>query len=187
MDHVDLAFRLIEEDPSKIILLGVQPHGPDSEYGYLVPGEKIPHLSPSGVRSVSRFIEKPAFHAAQELVRQGGLWNTMVMVFKAETLLNLAQQFAPELYRPFEAIGEAIGTGREFDVTEAVYSALKSTNFSKDFLETLSIQAPSPVATLPVKGVYWNDWGSVQRLRGDLNRIGLRQPDAVPEDEYSAA
>lgn len=187
MDHVDLAFRLIEEDPSKIILLGVQPHGPDPEYGYLLPGEKIARLAPSGVRSVSRFIEKPADHTARELVRQGGLWNTMVMVFKAETLLDLARKFAPELYGPFEKIGESIGTEQALDVVEAVYAGLKKMNFSKDFLETLAHQEPSPIAVLPVRGVYWNDWGSVQRLRGDLNRIGPRQRDPIQEDQFSVA
>lgn len=187
MDHVDLAFRLIEEDPSKIILLGVQPHGPDPEYGYVVPGEKIARLAPSGVRTVLRFVEKPADHAARELVRQGGLWNTMVMVFKAQTLLDLARKFTPELYRPFEKIGEAIGAGREIDVVEAVYADLKKMNFSKDFLETLALREPASIATLPVHGVYWNDWGSVQRLRGDLNRIGIRRCDPVQEDQYSVA
>ena len=186
MDHIDLAFRLIEEDSSKMILLGVEPHGPDPEYGYLVPGEKVPHLAPSGVRSVSRFIEKPAHHTAQELVRQGGLWNTMVMVFKAETLLSLAKKFIPEIYRPFEKIGEAIGTEDERNVIEQVYAGLPSLNFSKDFLEKLSLQEPSTIAALPVRGVYWNDWGSVQRLRGDLNRIGLRLRETVQEDQYSA-
>ncbi|HZR46855.1 MAG TPA: sugar phosphate nucleotidyltransferase [Candidatus Manganitrophaceae bacterium] len=187
MDHVDLAFRLIEEDPSRIILLGVQPHGPDPEYGYLVPGEKIAHLAPSGVRSVSRFVEKPADHTAQELVRQGGLWNTMVMVFKAQTLLDLIRKFVPELYGPFEKIGDAVGTGRELDIIEAVYSELKTMNFSKDFLEVLSLREPSSIAALPVRGVYWNDWGSVQRLRGDINRIGLRRHDLVQEDQFSVA
>jgi mannose-1-phosphate guanylyltransferase len=187
MDHVDLAFRLIEEDPSKVILLGVQPHGPDPEYGYLLPGEKIAHLAPSGVRSVSRFIEKPEHHTAQELVRQGGLWNTMVMVFKAKTLLDLIQKFVPALYLPFEKIGEAIGTDDELDLIEEIYGGLKSTNFSKEVLEILSLQEGSPVITLPVRGIYWNDWGSVQRLRGDLNRIGVRQCDIVQADEYSVA
>jgi mannose-1-phosphate guanylyltransferase len=187
MDHVDLAFRLIEEDSSKIIVLGVQPHGPDPEYGYLVPGEKIAHLRPSGARSVLRFIEKPEHHTAQELVRQGGLWNTMVMVFKAQTLLDQIRKFVPDLYGPFEKISEAIGTDGELDLIEEIYSSLKSTNFSKEVLEVLSLQEESPIITLPVCGVYWNDWGSVQRLRGDLNRIGLRQRDPVQEGEYSAA
>lgn len=187
MDHVDLAFRLIEEDPGKVILLGVQPHGPDPEYGYLLPGEKIPHLSPSGAQTVVRFIEKPEPRTAQELVRRGGLWNTLVMVFKAERLLDLIRKFVPELYRPFERIGAAIGESSELDIIEKIYAGLPSANFSKEVLEVLSLQEPSPIITLPVRGVYWNDWGSVHRLRGDLNRIGVRQPDAVQADQYSAA
>src|SRR5581483_11316665 len=111
-------------------------------------------LAPSGVRSVLRFVEKPADHTAQELVRQGGLWNTMVMLFRAQTLLDLARKFTPELYNPFETIADAIGTGRELDVVEAVYADLKKMNFSKDFLEVLSQREPSAIATLPVRGVY---------------------------------
>ena len=39
MQHVDRAFRAVESDGSRIVLLGLEPNEPDPEYGYIVPGE----------------------------------------------------------------------------------------------------------------------------------------------------
>lgn len=187
-NYVDLAFRLIEEDPSKVILLGIQPHSPDPEYGYILPGEEIKPFIPSGARSVSCFIEKPVTPLTEELIRHGALWNTMVMVFKTRTLLNLVRNLVPQMYIPFEEIGKCIGTPSESEVVEAVYRDLQPANFSKDFLEILSIEAPASLALLPVQGVYWNDWGSAQRIVGDLKRIGCLDPlEQLQLDHYAAA
>jgi mannose-1-phosphate guanylyltransferase len=171
MDHADLAYRLIEEDPSRLILLGMEPNGPNPEYGYILPGAPIPHLAPLDVRRVLQFVEKPEHHAAQELVRRGGLWNTMVMAFRTDTFLTLAKKIVPELYGAFDRIREEIGGPSEIDAVEETYRDMKPANLSKDFLELLSIQDPSRLALLPVRGVYWNDWGSAQRIINDLRRM----------------
>jgi len=71
--HVDLAFRVVEQDGSRMVLLGVEPTAPEPEYGYIVPGEKIkePGLAPA--RKVEMFVEKPAVEAAKKIVRIGAL------------------------------------------------------------------------------------------------------------------
>lgn len=176
IDHVDLACRLVSEDPARLILLGMQPAGPDPEYGYILPGGEIGRLSPSGVMEAVRFIEKPEPRAAAELVRRGGLWNTMVMVVKTKRLLELARNTAPELTRAFDPLLEAIGTPGESEAIEAVYQKISPVNFSKELLERFPLQDRFSLAVLPVRGVYWSDWGSVQRVVGDLRKMGRLGP-----------
>ena len=188
IDHVDLAARLISEDPSRLILLGMQPNGPDPEYGYILSDGEFPHLAPSGVRRVTRFVEKPTPRAASELVRQGGLWNTMVMVVKAKRLLEMTRQAAPALADTFDQILRAIGGPGEASVVERLYQNLPTLNFSKGLLEIFPLQDPAALAVLPVRGVYWSDWGSIHRVVSDLREMGQLGPNsAITEDEYLVA
>ncbi len=185
IDHVDLACRLVAEDPSRLIPLGMQPTGPDPEYGYILPGGEIGHLSPSGVLEAMQFIEKPEPRAASELVRQGGLWNTMVMVVKTKRLLELARAVAPGLLGCFDALLDVIGTPDETEAAQAIYRKIPSINFSKDLLERFPVHAPSCLAVLPVRGVYWSDWGSVHRVVSDLRKMGQLSPLQTMEADAS--
>ena len=188
MDHVDLATRLISEDPSRFILLGIQPNGPDPEYGYILSDGEIPHLAPSGVRRVTQFVEKPTPRAASELVRQGGLWNTMVMVVKVKRLLELARKAAPALAGAFDQILDAIGNPEASEAVDQLYRDLPKVNFSKELLEVFPLQDPAAVAVLPVRGVYWSDWGSIHRVLSDLRKMGeLGRHGSITEDEYLVA
>jgi mannose-1-phosphate guanylyltransferase len=172
MVHVELAFRAVERDPFGLILLGMEPSGAEPEYGYILAGQRVESLLASGVREVSKFIEKPKPSSVRALILKGALWNTMVMVFKAEMLLDLVRRTAPTLFGFFDRIAEAVGTGSETDVVEEVYRQLEPVNFSQGLLVPLSLQLPSPLLVLPVQGVHWSDWGSERRIRNVLEKIG---------------
>jgi mannose-1-phosphate guanylyltransferase len=171
MNHVDLACQIVERDPSRLVLLGVEPYAPESEYGYILPVDGIDGSTRYDLRPVSRFIEKPDQHAAKEMFHKGGLWNTMVMAFKAETLLGLARKVAPVLSRSFQRIWKSVGTPAESAVVEDVYRKIKPVNFSKDLLEAISARYSSHLRVLPVRGVYWSDWGSEHRIKSMLRQM----------------
>jgi len=169
--HVDLAFRVVEQDGSRMVLLGVEPTTPEPEYGYIVPGEKIKEPGLASARTVELFVEKPAVEAAKKIVSIGALWNTLVMVFRLTTLMNLFRRTTPELYRSFQPILNAIGTPDEQGVLEAVYHELSPINFSKAVLEVLPFEYRQDLLVLPVRGVTWSDWGSADRLLTGLKKI----------------
>lgn len=172
MAHVELALCAVEREPSRIILLGMEPSGAEPEYGYILPGQPVESLLASGVREVSKFIEKPKATSVMTLILDGALWNTMVMVFKAEMLLDLVRRTAPTLFSFFDRIVEAVGTSSETDVVEEVYRQLEPVNFSQGVLVPLSLQFPSPLLVLPVRGVHWSDWGSERRIMSVLEKTG---------------
>lgn len=171
MRHVDQAFRIVEWDGSRIVLLGMKPNEPDPDFGYIVPGESMDDSGGAG-RKVDLFVEKPAMEMAERIVRRGALWNTLVLVFRCQTLLDAIRQTTPELYRSFQPILQAIGTPDEHRVIEQVYRGLRPTNFSKSVLQTLPYEQRQSFLVLPVRGVTWNDWGTSSRLLSTLRHLG---------------
>lgn len=175
MAHVDLACRVVERYPQYMVLLGIHPSEPEPDYGYIVPGPKANHLAPLSIHGVSQFIEKPDRHAAQELMLRGGLWNTMVMIFKARTMVDLVCRAAPQMYRFFAQILEAIGTTWETDAVNDAYQHMQAVNFSRELLEVLPGERASCLLVLPVRGVFWSDWGSEQRVLSALGIAGCQE------------
>ena len=162
--YVDMAFRLVEQDGSRIVLLGVEPNAPEPEYGYIVPGEEIDDPGIGRARKVELFVEKPAPEVAQKIIRSGALWNTMVIVFRLATIMSAFQRTTPELHRSFQRIQTAIGTPDEQRMLEAVYHGLNPINFSTAVLEVLPFEQRQALLALPVHGVTWSDWESADRL-----------------------
>lgn len=173
MAYVDLAYSVVEHYPAYLVLLGMEPDGPEAEYGYILPGSKEIAVKPVTVRPILHFIEKPDRGAARELILQGGLWSTMVMVFRASTMLELVRQGGPSLYSAFLRISQALGTERERSTIEESYRQMEAVNFSRGILEPISRLEPSPLLVLPVRGVLWSDWGSERRIVKTLRKSAL--------------
>src|SRR5215470_8411867 len=140
MSHVDLAVQAAKHDPSRIILLAIEPHEPETEYGYVVPDKNVTELCRFGTRRVSALVEKPRTELASELMMAGGLWNTMTMVFKVDTLLQLVRRVHPVVYFDFCRILKALGTREEQSTIDEVYQNLEPANFSKQILERIAVE-----------------------------------------------
>ena len=174
MAHVDLAAQAVARNPSRMVLLAMEAQAPEIDYGYVVPRQDGGEINLYGTRRVARFVEKPGKHAAQDLFSSGALWNTMIMVFKAKTLLQMIQDISPNIHRQFLRILNAIGTTEQQPTIDDVYHALEPINFSKGFLEIISKVYPETISVLPVLQVFWSDWGSPQRLLESQQLLGLR-------------
>ena len=118
------------------------------------------------------FVEKPAVEAAKKIIRLGALWNTLVMVFRLTTLMNVFRRATPELYRSFQPLLKPMGTPDERRVLEAVYHELSPSNFSTEVLQVLPFEYQQALVVLPVRGVTWSDWGAADRLLTGLKKIG---------------
>lgn len=171
MGHVEAAFRAVERNPGNLVILGVDPDGPETEYGYILPAPPGDRKIPSGMHHVGSFVEKPSAEDAKSLLEAGGLWNTFVMVFKVKTLFNLIRETDPGFYRSFRRFWKVMGASGELEELKRIYQEMEPLNFSKGVLEVIAQRDPSRLWVLPVRGVCWSDWGSEKRIVNSLKRI----------------
>ncbi|NDV87931.1 mannose-1-phosphate guanylyltransferase/mannose-6-phosphate isomerase [Aurantimonas aggregata] len=78
----------------RIMTLGIVPTQPSTAYGYIECGTP---LGVEGAFDIDRFVEKPDAAHAQEYVAQGFLWNGGNFLFRADTMLEELEAYAPEV------------------------------------------------------------------------------------------
>lgn len=168
MASVRLATLAVKQDPAWLVLLGVKPEEPETEYGWIKVGKVVGCYKGEAIHEVRQFWEKPDRRIAEWLLAAGALWNSLVVVVKAKTLLTMARCYLPQLFAPFWRIREALGRPEEQKVLAAEYERMPSVAFSRGLLE----QKPPNLVVLPVKGVLWSDWGNAARILKTLERMG---------------
>ena len=175
--YVHRAAQAVSHDPTRMVLLAIEAHEPETEYGYVMPTQDMRRLCHFGTKSVSAFIEKPERDLALQLMTAGGLWNSMTMVFKLDTLLELVRKVHPVIYLKFCRILEVIGTTSEQRSINDLYELLEPVNFSKAIMEKIAERYPESISVLPVSRVLWSDWGSQERVLEVLRKLGERRGD----------
>ena len=168
MVHVASAFESADLNPHLITLLGMAPENPEVEYGWIEPDRPISSEGSFSLYRVRRFWEKPSHVLAAKLMAEGCLWNSFVMVGRAQALLRMTQEAISFLYDNFANVFSDRTNAREESSIRALYSNLTSTNFSLDVLT----KCPEKLAVLAVSEVGWSDWGSPRRAQATLTRIG---------------
>lgn len=149
------AFSAISSGVSGIVLLGVQPDAPRTDYGWIVPGRSLG----SGVREVARFVEKPMAAVAQQLMAKGALWSTMVVAARAQALWDLFGAAAPDLAAVFEA-ANTMSEPSEERFLRRQYESMPPLDFSRDILGRARGVA---VLSWPSR-MAWSDLGTPDRL-----------------------
>jgi mannose-1-phosphate guanylyltransferase len=169
---IQRAVQAVEEMPHMMLLVGAPAHSLELDYGWICPGEDVWKSGEYAVRKVRQFMEKPHYTHAATAKAAGGLWNTLIIVAKAQTLWQLGCIYAPEVLRYFERLYDVIGTSHEEAVLESIYEIMPKRNFSKDLLTPAAKQ----IGVIPMNDVLWSDWGRKERIVETLSLIG-KQPN----------
>ena len=168
--YLEEAFEIVEKSPSKIVFLGAEPETPEPEYGYILPDFESKQPD-SRIHSILAFAEEPDLSMAAKLISFGALWNTSIMVFHVETMIDLLRLSVPRLYRAFQRISRALGTPYETSTVEAVYEDLEPTDFCKDIIRLCDVYSKNQFSVMPMRNVFWSDWGCAIRIRSVLDRL----------------
>jgi mannose-1-phosphate guanylyltransferase/mannose-6-phosphate isomerase len=83
--------------PQYIYSFGIRPLGPETGFGYIMPGEPID----AGNR-IREFKEKPDLETAKKYVEAGYLWNSGMFMFHTALFTREVQALAPDVYAAFE-------------------------------------------------------------------------------------
>jgi len=153
------AFRLLDRRPEKVVLLGIEPEEADPTLGYIEPGGAVDGGEPRAFH-VAGFQEKPSLEVAHELHRRGGLWNSFVMVFDVERMLELVRRERPDDVARIEALEAP---------TREQYGDLPAWNFSSGFLSRVAEE----LLVLRSENTGWSDWGTPEAIERTMLRDGL--------------
>ncbi|MGE5177820.1 MAG: sugar phosphate nucleotidyltransferase [Bacteroidota bacterium] len=148
----------VVERGRRIVLLGMAPHGPEPDYGWIVAGE----AEEDGTRRVVSFVEKPGSREARELYRSGASVSSFMLVARGRALLALYQAAAPALLATLARVTQDHGLGEETgpSTLARAYASLSPLDFSRDVLQP----SASLARVLAVPPCGWTDLGTPERL-----------------------
>ncbi len=133
-----------------LVVLGVEPTRPATEYGYVRPGEDR-----GDHRAVAAFNEKPDAETAAAYRERGDRWNAGVFAWTPDALLSAARG------SPLAPLVEALDDGdpeRGFDAVEPV-------SVDDAVLERAAGDADGPDVAVVPTDVAWDDLGSWDAIR----------------------
>ena len=132
-----------------LVTVGVVPARPDPGFGYIQPNGDVE----PGVRRVARFVEKPDRARAEQMTREGYLWNSGIFVWRVGDFLDEVRAHTPEIA---PAIAKHGTDAKDF------FSAVKPISVDVGVLER-----SDRVMVMP--GDFgWDDvgtWGALRRVR----------------------
>jgi mannose-1-phosphate guanylyltransferase len=175
MSHIDVAIDAVEVQPETVMLLGITPTTPETEYGWIEPQPSILASAQKSITRVRKFWEKPSLNLATSLMERGCLWNSFVMVGCVDALLKMTRAATPEMYAAFATVTPTFETASEHQALAALYSHIEDSNFSHQVLAV----RPGDLMVMRVGAVGWSDLGEPNRVLSALARIGVQSELAM--------
>lgn len=151
---IHAALPLVEQ--GWLVTFGIDPHAPETGYGWIHIGEEIAN----GVHRVAKFVEKPPRDAAEAMLAAGDhAWNGGIFLFRADAYLSALSVHAPEMLASCEqAVQHARRDGiRVYPDAEAFGAA------PSDSIDYAVMEKAERVAVVPVS-MGWSDLGSWDAL-----------------------
>lgn len=176
--HVDAVARFVAQHPEWIVLLGVEPTYPESEYGWIEPGRRLGWAGGAPLDRIRRFREKPSAETAGALLAAGWLWNTFVLVARASTLVDAGRLCVPGLHERLAGTVPFAGGEDESWAIRQAYALAPRANFSRAVLQS----GVAPLAVAKVSNVTWCDLGTPARVARTLLGLGKAAPWGVALD-----
>jgi mannose-1-phosphate guanylyltransferase len=160
---VHRAVDVVQNNPEQLVLFGVTPAFPSTGYGYIERGDLIGQQTPS-LFHVKTFREKPHLSLAEQYIREGRFfWNCGIFCWKAATIIQLLEQFEPELHAGLLRIRDGWRKGQRRESMASEFPLLKNISIDYAILERANsvvvLEAP----------FLWDDvgsWLSLPRLNG---------------------
>jgi mannose-1-phosphate guanylyltransferase len=175
MAHIDVAVDAVRVQPETVMLLGITPTAPETEYGWIEPQPSILANAERSITRVRKFWEKPDLSLAMSLKDRGCLWNSFVMVGRVEALLKMTLSALPEMYAAFSTITPTFETPAEHQAAAELYEQINDSNFSHDVLAVRS----EDLMVMRVGDVGWSDLGEPNRVLSTLARLGVQSELAM--------
>ena len=166
----------------RLVTFGVVPKTPEPGYGYIKANKELDLKNIVGTE-IEEFIEKPNLLKAKELIKDKKYtWNSGIFLFKAKTILNEVNKFAPEIIsickESLENISSDIGFQR---LNKDIF--FKCPNISID----VAVMEKTKLGTVLPLDADWSDigsWNSVWKTSTKNTNNNFIKGNVVEKDTY---
>lgn len=135
-----------------LVTLGIAPDRPHTGYGYIQFQETE---TTEGIYPVERFTEKPDAPTATSFLRAGNyLWNAGIFVWRAQTVLDAYERFAPEIFALLSQGLNCYNTAEEQAFIDEFYPQTPSISVDYAIMENAK-----NIFTIPAQ-FGWSDLGA---------------------------
>ncbi len=168
------------ESSKKLFTLGIQPHRPDTGYGYIQFMDQDDDTT-SEVKVVKTFTEKPDIEMARQFLESGDfLWNSGIFIWSVRSFMDELSTALPDMYTSFEAGREKFATEQEADFINEMYPACENESIDYGLMEK-----SHHVHVIPAD-FGWSDlgtWGSLhEHAKHDEHANSILAPKAMTYD-----
>ena len=117
-----------------LVTFGIHPTQPETGYGYIRKGDRIPNSSGF---DVAAFVEKPDEKTAHQYVSSGDYeWNSGMFCFTVSAFLGALEEYAPEIYRCASSCWDGIDPFRQpLEVPAELFAACPSVSIDYAVME----------------------------------------------------
>ncbi len=171
----------IAREKKGLVTLGIQPHRPETAYGYIQAHEELLLPEPFAATQhfklfrVKSFAEKPDLVTAEVFLDSKDFyWNSGIFIWHIDAISREFERSMPDLYKDLLNIYESLGTTREQKVIEDVYSWIHPLSIDYGIMEKAD-------KVFVLTGEFgWTDlgcWDEVLKVAGSRSTFSGEHPD----------
>lgn len=147
----------------KMVTFGIVPHTPETGYGYIKRGEKLPtpyKKEKLQTYAIAEFVEKPKLATAKKYVKSGKyFWNSGMFLFRSDQYLEELAGHAPKILEQTRKAYQAVTKDLDFQrLNKEAFAACPS-----DSVDYAVMEKTANGVIIPIDPG-WNDIGSWSSL-----------------------
>ncbi|WP_165856247.1 mannose-1-phosphate guanylyltransferase/mannose-6-phosphate isomerase [Marinobacter sp. JSM 1782161] len=137
-----------------LVLFGVLPSGPETDYGY-IGAEPAPDLD-DGLLRANQFLEKPDRATAERMLAKGGhFWNSGILLCRADRYLEELRRHSPDIYDTCRLAAGHVWADLEFSrIPSEIYE-----HCPEDSVDRAVLEKTDSAVVVPLDAG-WRDMGS---------------------------
>ena len=144
----------INLNDKNIFIFGIKPTNPSSEYGYFLT-KKIKN----NINKVTKFIEKPKFSKAKQVIKKKGYWNSGMFLLRKDSIINNFKKHQPRTFKScFDAVNKAKLKNNTYYLNKS--SFIKSVEKSFDYA---ILEKTNQIYAIKLD-IPWSDLGSWREI-----------------------
>ncbi|NJB86222.1 mannose-1-phosphate guanylyltransferase [Lewinella marina] len=179
--NINKALRFTSENDA-LVTLGISPDAPHTGYGYIQFIDE--QTGTEDVYPVKRFTEKPDLETAQGFLNSGDyLWNAGIFIWRAKTILEAYERFAPEIYALLSQGLNYYNTEEEQSFIDEFYPQTPSISVDYAIMENAK-----NIYTIPAQ-FGWSDlgaWGALYHETDKDSDGNVLSGNIITEDTHNS-